>query len=281
MARLARAALVGGISALWWIATLTAIPAAPPSCPLERGERHDVGRVVDGETLLLDDGRQARLIGALAAPAQGAETRRMLEALIGSGPVELGYEGRRQDRYGRVLAQVFALGGTGTDRNVWLQEALVRAGQARAYSLPGNGACLRDLLAAEDEARRAKRGLWARDTHRVRAASETASLLALAGQFAIVEGRIADVGRSARTIYLNFGSDWRRDFTASLGIARKASARPAGGGDEDGERAQRLAGHTVRVRGWIERRNGPLIALGSLDEVEVLDGSPENDEAPR
>ncbi len=29
-----------------------------------------------------------------------------------------------------------------------------------------------------------------------------------------------------------------------------------------------LAGKRVRVRGWIERRNGPMIVLGSLDEIK-------------
>ena len=30
-------------------------------------------------------------------------------------------------------------------------------------------------------------------------------------------------------------------------------------------------GGTIRVRGWIERRNGPLIRVTSLLEIEILD----------
>jgi endonuclease YncB( thermonuclease family) len=253
--------------------------AAPASCVLEGGETHDVARVIDGETLALDDGREVRLIGALAPqpdasiapdawpPALAA--KRALQALIGEQAVMLRYEGRRQDRYGRVLAQVFVASAgnaqSGADR--WLQEAMVRAGQARAYALPGNGACLRDLTAAEAEARDAGRGLWARETYRVRAASDVTALLRLTGRFAVVEGRIDKVGRTAKTIYLNFSADWRHDFTASLAAA-PVEREPGGISRADG-----LAGHRVRVRGWIERRNGPLIALGSLDEVEVLDAA--------
>jgi hypothetical protein len=42
---------------------------------------------------------------------------------------------------------------------------------------------------------------------------------------------------------------------------------------------QSLEGRDVRVRGWIERRNGPLIELSSLDEIELLNPPAASDEA--
>jgi len=267
MARIARTALAG-MAALWGLSAPNLAGYARAACALEAGERHDVSRVLAGDTLALDDGREVRLIGALApdtAPAS-SDAQHALMALIAGRGVQLRYEGRRQDRYGRILAQVFAADrAEGAGDGLWLQAAMVRAGHARAYTLPGNGACLGELLAAEGEARRAGRGLWTREAYRVRAATDVASLLRLTGQFAVVEGRVAAVGRSAKTLYLNFGDDWRRDFTASLALSQGPRSDAA-------QRAQALAGRTLRVRGWIERRNGPLIALGSLDEVEVLDG---------
>jgi micrococcal nuclease len=253
-------------------AGLAAAAAAAP-CALETGSTHAVVRVLDSETLLLDDGQEVRLIGALAPKPDvlSADARDWppvraalgaLEALVAGRTVTLRHEGRQRDRYGRILAQVFLSDG-GAD--IWLQDWLVREGHARAYTLPGNTACLGALVAAEDAARAAQRGVWSRETYRVRSADDVAALLKLAGRFAIVEGRVAGVTRAQRTTYVNFGTDWRRDFTASL-----ATAVVARTGDGPA-RVDALAGKRVRVRGWIERRNGPMIVLGSLEEIEVLD----------
>ena len=85
------------------------------------------------------------------------------------------------------------------------------------------------------------------------------------GAFVLVEGRVAQATRAQRTVYINFGTDWRRDFTASLAGA-VIDRVPDGAA-----RLEALAGKRIRVRGWIERRNGPMIALSSLDEIEILD----------
>lgn len=256
----------------------TGVAAASDSCAPEAGSTHGVMCVIDGETLVLDDGQEVRLIGALAPkpdtlsasanewpPARDAA--RALEALVADRSILLRFDGRKRDRYGRVLAQAYVVSRDAADEGgrIWIQERLVRDGHARAYALPGNSGCLRALMAAEQEARAAQRGMWSREIYRVRAADDADALLKLAGRFALVEGRVADVSRGQRTTYLNFGADWRYDFTASLASA--VLARNADGA----ERVTGLAGKRVRVRGWIERRNGPMIVLGSLDAIEVLD----------
>jgi len=251
---------------------LAAAASAEP-CALQPGPSHAVARVIDGETLLLDDGQEVRLIGALApkpdvlpaAADEGSPARdamRALQGLVQDRAVTLRTEGRRRDRYGRLLAQAFVSNG---GSELWLQEQLIVAGHARAYTLPGNTACLDALLTAEESARTGRRGLWQRASYRVRSADEVDALLKQAGRFVVVEGRVAQVTRAQTMTYVNFGADWRRDFTASLATA--AVKRLADGA----ARVDALAGQRVRVRGWIERRNGPMIVLGSLDEIEVLD----------
>ncbi|WP_072396075.1 thermonuclease family protein [Hyphomicrobium sp. CS1GBMeth3] len=264
---------VAGAVALWSLSALAAADGVP--CAPESGGSHDVLHVIDGETLLLDDGREVRLIGALAPepndPSAKSRDRmlaeqasRALSALVTDRAVTLRYEGRRRDRYGRVLAQVYA--GSASD-GVWVQKRLISDGFARAYSLPGNAGCIAALMSAEQTARTAGAGLWDVSSYRARAADDVSQLLSLTGRFALVEGRVADVTRAQRVTYLNFGADWRSDFTASL--ANADVDRSAGGAEALGK----LEGKRVRVRGWIERRNGPMIVLGSPDEIEVLEDS--------
>lgn len=247
----------------------------PEACAPDAGEAHHVVRVIDGDTVELDNGRELRLMGAMAPrpnsltvdvarwpPAQDAT--RALAALVLNRSVLLRYEGRRRDRYGRVLAQL-VIAGSGDTRSRWVQRRLVAEGYARAYALPGNTACLGPLVAAENEARLARRGLWEGDLYRVHKAAEVAALLRLVGRFVVVEGRVAGVTRTRRYTYINFGADWRDDFTVSL-------RTPVVDRAEQGEaRASALEGRTIRARGWIERRNGPMIELSGLDEIEIVD----------
>lgn len=255
---------------------------AVETCAPDVGESHRVVGVIDAETVSLDDGRDVRLMGALAPrpnaltvdaarwpPAQ--EALRALEALVVNRTVLLRFEGRRQDRYGRILAQLVIRDQADKQNGVesWVQRRLVAQGYARAYTLPGNAACLGALIAAENEARLARRGLWSSDVFRVFAATEVRALERLVGRFAVVEGRVADVTRTRRFTYINFGADWRTDFTVSL-------RTPAVDRSEGGEaRAAALYGKTIRVRGWLERRNGPMIEAGTLDEIEVVEAAPE------
>lgn len=256
-----RTALICG----FWVLSCALAGDAPASCAPEGRSSHELVRVLDGETLLLDDGREVRLIGALP-PAHARDAAQVLQELTANRSVVLRYEGRRQDRYGRVLAQVFAPGETGDP--VWIQERLVGGGYARAYALPGNTSCIATLLAAEETARSDRRGLWKSGVFHILQADDTRSLLTLSGHFAIVEGHVSSVSSTQRTTYLNFGPDWKRDFTASLSRGLVEAAQ------DGAARVSAFAGKRIRVRGWIERRNGPMVVLNSLDEIEVLDDNP-------
>jgi hypothetical protein len=79
-----------------------------------------------------------------------------------------------------------------------------------------------------------------------------------------VEGWVSSVTRRRNTVYLNFGPDWRWDFTAAVDLRRTLQR------DAVAARLQVLHGRLVRVRGYIERRNGPFISLASADAIEEL-----------
>ena len=68
-------------------------------------------------------------------------------------------------------------------------------------------------------------------------------------------------------LYLNFGPDWRSDFTAGAAMRSKAFPQAVIA------KLQALEGQRVRLRGWIERRNGPYVELFHPSQIEPLPGA--------
>lgn len=123
----------------------------------------DVRRVVDGDTLLLRDGTRVRLIGVDTPETKrenypvepwGPEASEFTRKWIGQGDVVLEFDGERYDNYGRLLAHVYV-------GDVCLNVELLRQGLARAlYRHPYSNAMKDRFRAAENEAKRAHRGIW-------------------------------------------------------------------------------------------------------------------------
>lgn len=258
------------------LAALAAMSAAVPqqgasACQLEPGEIRAVARVQDSETLTLDDGSEVRLIGALGPRPEDANAdalfwqpavtaRGALEALVAGRSVVLERARHQPDRHGRRLAHVF----TATDPPVWVQGYMVENGHARAYALPGAGDCLDALARLEARARTVGLGLWSNAAYSVRSAERTWQLNAGQSRFHLVEGTVASARQIRGHVHLNFGSDWRRDFTVEIGpeVRRDLARR--------GIDPAALTGRLVRVRGWMVRRNGPMIAISHAGDIEVI-----------
>jgi len=249
---------------------------------LSQPERRTVADINSGDTLTLTDGTVVRLIGAKAPAAPLGwrgdrpwplvdDAKAALSQLASGAEVDLRYGGRRVDRHGHALAQVFVVKG---EERVWLQGELVARGLARVYSFPDNHACIKELLARESEARAKHAGVWGVPTYRILAASDLERLGRLTRSYQLVEGVVAEVGGSRARLYLNFDRDWHHDFT--IVVERK---------DQEALKAQgldvkALAGKRLRVRGWIEWRNGPMIRLTHAEQIEVLSDAPVVTDAP-
>jgi micrococcal nuclease len=265
-------------SVLFSIAASPAFSAEPekptfPTCTLEPGAIHTVARIIDAETVVLDDGSEVRLIGALAPRAtdSGAtagawpaenDAIRVLSDLVLGHTVKLAYGGRHTDRYGRHLAHLFL---NDNGKETWVQGEMLSAGAARAYGLPGSFACATEMLANESLARTTRRGLWDVAIYQPKPSHLTALLLSRRSRFEIVEGVVSSISRTKSGLYLNFSSDWKADFTARVSKDILA-ANP----DWDDTLAD-IAGKRVRVRGWIERRNGPMIDIRDPGQLEIED----------
>lgn len=267
---------------LVWLALLPALgpaQATDAACKGEDGGVSVVTEVTAGETLLLEDGRAVRLSGILAPkPAPNgpvAEARARMETalsdLILGKKVSLQLDERKRDRYGRILAQVSVLN-DGADP-VWVQAALVGEGLARVMSFKDGRLCVKALLAIEDEARRARKGHWDAGFFAVRQAEAEDLLYRLEQSYEIVEGVVSNVADIKGKTYINFGANWRRDFTAFIPAQELKQFAGPGEGANAAPSLAGLSGRRVRVRGWLKNFNGPSVTVTHPEQIEIVDGA--------
>lgn len=294
-----------------WLSIAGALAASPADamaadCPGESGGTSVVTAIHDGEILILEDGRTVRLAGMFtpkrAQDGPLAEARAAMEnalrGLVLGKKIELRLSEKQRDRYGRLMAHAFVADG---DERQWVQEKIIGDGLARVISSWDGRACVGALLASENGAREAKRGLWQSGYFTVRSAEAEPLLTGLARSYEIVEGQVRNVAEIRGRIYINFGQDWRRDFTAfvsekgarlfedpAAAVATSAAAAASSSGARSVDALDdapadalgttprpkfdfaALKGQRVRVRGWIENFNGPSISVTHPEQIEIL-----------
>lgn len=128
-----------------------------------------IDHVVDGDTLKLTTGERVRLIGVDTpesvkpdTPVQpwGPEASAFTKRFLASGQVRLEFDREKHDDYGRLLAYAYAMN-PATGQEEMLNEQLLRAGLARALLRhPYSKAMKERFRIAEQQARRAKLGIW-------------------------------------------------------------------------------------------------------------------------
>jgi len=250
---------------------LLAAPAAAGADALTQGPEAAVAEVVDGDTVVLArpvmDAAQIRLVG-LQAPKLplgrpgfptwplAEDAKRALSDLVMGRRLTLTFGGAQKDRHGRLLAHLHR------DDGVWVQGEMLSRGMARVYSFPDNRALVTKMLALEAAARSARRGIWGHPFYAVRALQGLGRLI---GTFQLVEGTVLEAARVKGRVYLNFGADWRTDFTIAVDapagrVFKKAGVDPLA-----------YQGKRVRVRGWLKEFNGPMIAVTHPEQIEDLD----------
>jgi hypothetical protein len=121
-------------------------------------------------------------------------------------------------------------------------------------------------MAAETEARQAKRGTWA-DPTAIKNAESPGDILAGIGRFTVVEGRVLSVRQAGATTYLNFGRNWTRGFAVTI------SRRMIGAFEAAGTSVKSLENRRIRVRGWVEAHGGPRIEALRVGQIELLGGN--------
>lgn len=237
------------------LAFLTPTPALPAAAASTEVVR--VRHALDGDSLVLADGRQVRLIGVntpeinpssdkrkpVAPQPLAREAQRFTGTRVDGQTVTLHFETERVDRYQRLLAHVTLADGTR------LEEALLRAGLGWVVAIPPNINGLARLQAAETEARAARRGVWEKIEYQPVAAER---LTTKDAGFLILTGTVRAFRQSARNFYFELTphvsllvprEEWKRYFAAPAG----PYATP-----------QMLVGRKIVARGWASVYDGKL-----------------------
>ena len=137
---------------------------------------YTVSRVVDGDTIVLSDGRKIRLIGVdtpevyycekllrdskksgqdiKTIQALGKRASAFTKELCLGKKVRLEYDAERYDRYKRTLAYVYLEDGT------FVNAKIMQEGFAQVMTIPPNVKHADLFLKLQKEAREANRGLW-------------------------------------------------------------------------------------------------------------------------
>lgn len=256
------AALIALLAPAW-----PGLAASPSSAPSAR-----VVEIIDGDTVVLertiDGAREVRLVGIQAPKLPlsrpgfktwplADEARSALTAIAQNREVTLIRTGQGMDRHRRLLAHLERSDG------LWLQGEMLRTGFARVYTFADNRGRAREMFALEREARAARRGIWRHPFYAIRKADAIDA--ADIGTFQLVQGTVRKAARVKNHVYLNFGADWRTDFTITI------AARDLKLFEQAGLDLFALEGRTVRVRGWLDSYNGPTIEADHPEQIEVLD----------
>ncbi len=231
-------------------------------------------RLAHSITILDDEGQaQILLLAGVtgpdrdAAPDAARRARAALEERTGAMSLSHSRAGD-PDRYDRLPSVVRTPDGGD------LAESLVQAGWLMVWPRLGQEIDFDALYAAETRARAANAGAWGEGAFAVRDPDPN-RLAQHLDSAQIIEGRVISTGaaRDGR-VFLNFGIDWRTDFTAVAD--EDAAERFAANGTD----LQSLDGAVIRVRGWLFELNGPTIALDHPAQIELVD-APQARERPR
>ena len=117
-------------------------------------------QVIDGDTIELSDGQRVRLQGINAPELRevwGKEAKQFVQEKVGNQQIELEYDSKLFDSYGRLLAYVWV-------EEQMLNELLLQEGLAKYYPIKGEKTLKYDLLLkkAEQYAQNHHYGLWYR-----------------------------------------------------------------------------------------------------------------------
>jgi len=251
----------------WLFISLFADPAfASIKTGLTRCGHHKTVSVLSGDSLQLQDGSTISL-SDIKAPEfwpvdspykswpYGRTAKLALTDLLRNQEISLWCTKNTITPFGNIKAHIFLHG------NLWLQEWLVENGHAYFFPSTATQTFTHRLLSAENMARRKRLGLW--KITGLDFISATGEGLK-PGWFQLVTGKIVSAKHIGKTIYLNFDTDWRTDFTVQMNTITGKKLVPAG------RELSSLEGREIEVKGWVEWSGGPKVIISHPEQIQFL-----------
>lgn len=172
--------------------------------------------------------------------------------------VTLKIDEKRLNRYGNIIAYV-----KDEKRNLSLQEVLVQEGLAYVYTTTDNDIGYLKLLELEEESRNNNKGLWQEKEFKIQAPQSMVKYQNYyKNKFAFVKGYVKSVKFTKKRVFINFGDDWKKDFTVSISNQFLKNF--------DKNKIKSLKDKEIQVRGWIASYNGPFMDIYHLGHLEIF-----------
>ncbi|MCF7873099.1 MAG: thermonuclease family protein [Candidatus Omnitrophica bacterium] len=227
-----------------------------------------VKKVVDGDTIILSTGEHLRYIGIDTPESRikkGAqfvydpqpfarEATQFNKKLVEGKTIRVEFDIDKKDRYGRLLGYCFI-------NDNFVNKELLEKGYATLYTYPPNVKYVEVLAKAQKQARQSNRGMWG-----VYQAISPQQAHRFINQIRTVKGKVLTTYQSNKCTYLNFGPDYKTDFTVvifnnTLDYFHQNGINPA----------DFYRGKTIEVSGRIREYNGPEIIINSPEEIRVIE----------
>ncbi len=221
-----------------------------------------VAKVIDGDTVILKDGRHVRLIGINAPeiahrnqPGQegGEEATAFLKKRIEGKKVRLEFDLEQQDKYKRLLAHLIDENGEN------INQGMLEQGHAHAVIKLPNITKIDDYFSAERKARISQKGIWRLTQFDVAPIDEA---FKSRNRFRRLKGEVKAIEKKRTAWILDFGNKVkvliRNEHLSSF--------------QKSGKLPSRLKGKTITVRGWVHWSKGaPLIRLTHAHAIESVE----------
>jgi hypothetical protein len=178
-----------------------------------------------------------------------------LSKMLNYSGSEIEYNIKGRDIYGNIYSDEVLY------KNKNIITELLKKGFALKYSVENHKDV--DGFIDEEYAMKNKLGLWSEDNKIFINKSELEeNSWYYRNHFKVVEGEVVDVKVVNDKLYINFGDDWKSDFTVKV---LKKNLKNFESLD-----FLSLKGKTILVKGWIEFYNGPLMEIYNPSHIKVM-----------
>lgn len=222
-------------------------------------------RVIDGDTIKLENGESLRYIGLdtpetrikkgkqfIYAPQPFAiEATKLNKKLVENKYVRVEFDVEKTDVYGRLLGYCFV-------GNTFINAKLIEEGFAVTFTIPPNVKYVDTFIALQRAARKAKKGMWG--VYETVSAEESPQYV---NQIRTVRGKIENAHQTKKIISLNFDTKGKENvkiiiFENSYAAFRKKGIDPL----------NFYTGKTVEISGKIRQyKNYTEIIVSNPEEI--------------